>query len=98
MTHTTVTATVHIRLTTEHGHARPPHPTHEHGGITPVPAGCCVLLDVGDAHHISGPAPASSPGHCAPPTTSTSSAPTPPPSRASDPPSTAPSSRTTVDH
>lgn len=49
----TITATVHIRLTVRDGHAGPPHPTSEHGGIPRVPAGCCVLLDVGSAHRIS---------------------------------------------
>jgi hypothetical protein len=54
MTDTTVTATVHITLPVTDGHAHLPRPTVEHGGLDPVPAGCCVLLDVGNAHHISG--------------------------------------------
>ncbi|MFY7069607.1 hypothetical protein ACOQFV_27430 [Nocardiopsis changdeensis] len=53
MTDTTVTVTVRIRLTVRDGHAETPHPTQEHGGLSPVPAGCCVLLDVGDAHRIT---------------------------------------------
>lgn len=60
--HTSTTATVHIRLREEHGTARVPTPTAEHGGLTVTPHGCIALVDIGaavritehDAHLLAG--------------------------------------------
>ena len=45
-------ATIQITLTSRNGWVTPPHPMSEHGGLHPVPHGVCVLLQVGDAHHL----------------------------------------------
>lgn len=48
----TVHGTIRIRLSTYRATVALPQPTSEHGGLTPVPAGHGVLVDIGRARYI----------------------------------------------